>query len=227
METLFQVYAEINLGNIVAAFNGGVIPLYESQESACYNFSLPYAFLNIPDVAIGIEDFEIDPSYGMYFYVKATRAQTPTYIPFVIRTLWAYTSWTQINFNFIAEDRNDIDSGYYQIDSGDLGGCHTDGFVQVLLPFKTIFSASQPIRHSIFLHGFEITTISIGNSVRSPFEVQLTQTSANISGLAVQISVTTATQLNSLYISYIAYQNLDLEYRTGSFIFDTAVQVLL
>lgn len=105
----------------------------------------------------------------MYFYVKPTRSESPTYIPFVVRTLWAYTQWVHINFNFIAEDRNDIDSGYYQIDSGHLAGCHIDGQIEVLLPFKTVFNAGQAIEHLVFLHGFEIATLSIGNNARSPF----------------------------------------------------------
>lgn len=44
-------------------------------------------------------------------------------IPFVIRTQWAYTQWSKISFTFLAEDREDMESGYYQIDSGSLSGC--------------------------------------------------------------------------------------------------------
>lgn len=43
-------------------------------------------------------------------------------------------------------------------------------------------------------------------SQRSPYELQLTASSANISGIAVTLSVTTITQVNSIYVSYIAYQ---------------------
>ena len=47
-------------------------------------------------------------------------------------------------------------------------------------------------------------------SRRSPYEVQLTASTANFSGIAVTLSTTTITQVNSIYISYVAYQELAL-----------------
>ena len=75
-------------------------------------------------------------------------------IPFAIRTQWHYTRWTKISFSFLAEDREDIDSGYYQIDSGLLSGCGSGKEVRVLLPFRKIFAFGTAINHQIFLHGF-------------------------------------------------------------------------
>ena len=41
---------------------------------------------------------------------------------------------------------------------------------------------------------------------QSPYELQLSASSTNTSGIAVTLSVTTITQVNSIYISYIAHQ---------------------
>ena len=55
---------------------------------------------------------------------------------------------------------------------------------------------------------------------RSPFEIQLSQAVANTSGIAVSFSVTTITQLNSIYVSYIAYQGTYLELAVGGYKYD-------
>ena len=86
----------------------------------------------------------------------------------VIRTQWAYTSWVQITFSFLAEDRSDMEVGYYQIDSGNLSDCDNGKQIQVLLPFRSIFLPGSPINTHLFLHGFEITTVALGAS-RSPY----------------------------------------------------------
>ena len=108
---------------IVAAFNGGVIPINEAEDSQCYNYSFPYAFKNVPEVAISVHDFESQPSRNMFFFIKPTQTDSLSSFPLVVRTQWSYTSWIQIGFTFLAEDRNDIETGYYQVDSGSLSGC--------------------------------------------------------------------------------------------------------
>jgi hypothetical protein len=75
-------------------------------------------------------------------------------IPFIVRTQSAYTQWNQITYSFIAEDRSDIESGYYSVDSGALAGCESGKSVQVVLPFRSRFAPGVLIKHSLFLHGF-------------------------------------------------------------------------
>ena len=55
---------------------------------------------------------------------------------------------------------------------------------------------------------------------RSPYELQLGSSVANTSGIAVTLSVTTITQVNSIYISYIAYQDTVLRVIHGSYAYD-------
>ena len=55
---------------------------------------------------------------------------------------------------------------------------------------------------------------------RSPYELQIAASSANVSGIAVTLSVTTITQVNSIYISYVAYQNTNLNIAMGSYAYD-------
>lgn len=55
---------------------------------------------------------------------------------------------------------------------------------------------------------------------RSPYEIQIAASSANVSGIAVTLSVTTITQVNSIYVSYTAFQNTNLNIAMGAFIYD-------
>ena len=55
---------------------------------------------------------------------------------------------------------------------------------------------------------------------RSPFELQISQASTNTSGITVSLSVTTITQVNSIYVSYIVYQTTYLEIAVGDYAYD-------
>lgn len=91
-----------------------------------------------------------------------------------------------------------------------LGSCLNGKVTHVLLPFRSHFSYNQKIHHHVFLHGFEINTQRITESTRSPFEVQLTIQNINSTGIALTLSVTTITQVNFLYVSYLVYQETTL-----------------
>ena len=84
--------------------------------------------------------------------IKPVRSDSYGVIPFVIRTQWKYTSWTKISFTFLAEDRENIEAGYYQVDSGSLAGCVAGKDIHVLLPFRTNFKGA--IKAQTFIHGF-------------------------------------------------------------------------
>lgn len=47
--------------------------------------------------------------------------------------------------------------------------------------------------------------------------MQISQSTANITGIIAHISVTSFTQLNSIYISFIAFQELSFEYKYGKY----------
>jgi hypothetical protein len=55
---------------------------------------------------------------------------------------------------------------------------------------------------------------------RSPYELQIGASSANTSGIAATLSVTTITQANSIYISYVAYQFTVLSVIHGNYAYD-------
>lgn len=92
--------------------------------------------------------------------------------------------------------------------------------MDILLPFRTVFGFGQQIKYNLFLHGFEISTTLISGNTRSPFEIQIVASSSNVSGIAVTLSVTTVTQVNSVYISYLAFQNSALSVVGGNYVFD-------
>lgn len=53
-----QVYPFQIVGQIIAALNTGSVPLLEGIDTQCYNYSLPYEFQSVPEVAIAVHDFE-------------------------------------------------------------------------------------------------------------------------------------------------------------------------
>lgn len=55
---------------------------------------------------------------------------------------------------------------------------------------------------------------------RSPFELQIVSSAANISGIIASLSVTTNTQVNSIYISYVAFQVSTLAIVGGGYVYD-------
>lgn len=139
----------------------------------------------------------------------------------MIRTLRKYTSWTKITFSFFAEDQPDIEAGYYQVDSGSLAGCIASKDISVLLPFRTYFSNGN-IQAVTFLNGFEITSNKFFGS-NSPFEVQIINQQVNVTGIAITVSVTTVTQVQSLFISYIAFSSSYTGASIGSYLYDSYI----
>ena len=56
-----------------------------------------------------------------------------------------------------------------------------------------------------FLNGFEISSQRPKNTYYTPFEVQVVVKNIAITGITLLISTTSATQIHSLFVSYIAY----------------------
>lgn len=127
-----------------------------------------------------------------------------------MRTPWRYTYWTKIIFSFFAETRPEFEAGYYEIDSGRLGGCEAGKDIKVLMPFRKIGLQMGKIEHMLFLQGFQITTQSYDYNTYSPFEVQIVESITNSTGIAVLLSVTTITQVHNIYISYLAWTETEL-----------------
>jgi hypothetical protein len=119
---------------------------------------------------IAVSDFEAQASTDLFFSIKPLQTST-TFAPFLIRTHWKYTYWNKIAFNFIAEDRNDFQSNYYQIDTGALGGCEAGKNIQILLPFKNsgLISGYTNLNYNLFIHGFEISSVRYNSNSLSPF----------------------------------------------------------
>jgi len=87
--------------------------------------------------------------------VKPLHSESLGFVPIVVRTQWHYTQWTQISFTFLAEDRVDIETGYYLLDSGYLSSCDSGKSISALLPFQNIYPKNgQTVVHRVFLHGF-------------------------------------------------------------------------
>jgi len=63
-----------------------------------------------------------------------------------------YTRWTKISFSFIAEASDQLQAGYYQIDSGSLSGCSLGKVISAFVPY---ISNNKLLTHAlVFLNGF-------------------------------------------------------------------------
>ena len=50
-----------------------------------------------------------------------------------MRYPWRYTRWVRVVVHFLVEDRSDIESGYYQLDTGLLGDCVAEKYINISL----------------------------------------------------------------------------------------------
>ena len=67
-----------------------------------------------------------------------------------------------------------------------------------------------------FLNGYEIASLQSG-SYNSPFEVQLINLSQGQHSLTLIVSATTETQVYSLLISYLAFDNSSSSFSSGNY----------
>jgi hypothetical protein len=167
-----------------------------------------------------VHDFEARASNDLFFSIKPVQSDSLTSIPFLIRTHWRYTYWTKIAFSFLAEDRRDFESGYYQVDTGSLGNCDAGKSIQVILPFRRIGLQSGFINHMLFLHGFEVSSQRYSADTMSPFEVQIADSATNSSGVTVLITLTTVTQVHAIHISYVAWISTKLNIVNGNYTYE-------
>lgn len=78
------------------------MPLQPGTDVQCYNHTLKTPFDCPPSVAIGVNHFESAPSNNLFFSIKAINSDSNAVLPFIVRTHWAYTRWTKVNFFFLA-----------------------------------------------------------------------------------------------------------------------------
>lgn len=127
-------------------------------------------------------------------------------IPFQVRTQWKYTCWVKITVMFLAETRNDVQVGFYQADTGLVGACGDAKVQPLFIPFGNPVGPGRNLAIRVFLNGFEISTQPIGG-IQSPYEVQLMSPTFNQTGILVQLSTTTVTQINTVYVSYFVFDS--------------------
>ena len=104
----------------------------------------------------------------------------------------------------MAEDRGEIEAGYYQVDAGALEGCEVGKEIQALLPFREITGTGE-VKYNLYLHGFEISSQKFSAAENSPFEIQIAASNSNSSGISILFTVTTITQVHAIHISYFAF----------------------
>ena len=133
-------------------------------------------------------------------------------IPFIVRTQYAYTKWTKITFYFLAEASDLIQAGYYQIDTATLSACMSGKQIVAYIPTQC---KSNRWKALTYLNGFEISSVNPKKTFYTPYEVQVVVKAVSTKGITLLLSTTSATQIHSLFVSYVAYdpsiQNMHAE----------------
>ena len=97
-----QVSPHIYLAQIIISNRNGLVPLHHGEDTQCYNYTLPYRFARVPQVAIAVYELEAQKTDDLFFAIKPLPSKSLTHLPFVIRTQWKYTNWTKISYTFLA-----------------------------------------------------------------------------------------------------------------------------
>ena len=145
---------------------------------------------------------ESAPSNNLFFSIKALNSDSNGVLPFVVRTQWGYTRWTKITFYFLAEASDLLSAGYYQIDTATLSACISGKQIIAYIPTQP---KSNSWKALTFLNGFEITSVNPNGNFYTPYDVQVNVKNVSMSGITLLISTTSATQVHSLFVSYIVY----------------------
>ena len=161
---------------------------------------------------------------NLFFSIKALSSDSNGVIPFVVRTQWGYTRWSRISFSFLAEASSQLDAGYYQVDTASLSACFSGKEIVAFIPF--ISSTIKSPRALTFINGFEVSSVSVNSSYSTPFEVQLLSNNVSSQGITLVVSSTSATQVHSLFVSYVVYDPFILNLVVGSYVYNKYSPVL-
>jgi len=146
---------------------GGDLNLIQNQDVLCYNLTLQRQFSSRPGIAVAVSSFQATQSPDLYFSIKPVKDDLSGVVPFIIRTQWKYTQWSSMTVRIFIENRQDIEAGYYQLDSGALASCDASKNVNIQVPLHSQWQGfNANLQSVVFLHGFEISTQSF---TRSPF----------------------------------------------------------
>ena len=94
------------IARIIISSRNGLIPLTDGIDSQCYNYTLPYTFARVPEIAIGLDDFDSEACDDLFFAVKPIKTESKNLVPLTIRTQWSHTRWSRIAIYLFAEDRS-------------------------------------------------------------------------------------------------------------------------
>jgi cysteine-rich repeat protein len=167
-----------------------------------------------------VTHLESKPTNNLFFSIKAVNADNNGVIPFVVRTHWGYTRWTKITFYFLAEASDLVQAGYYQIDTATLSACISGKQIVAFIPTEC---KSNQWKALTFLNGFEITSVNSKGTFFTPYEVQVVIKSVSTQGLTLLIQTTSATQIHSLFVSYVAYDSSIKDLSAGPVLYDKYV----
>ena len=121
-----------------------------SKDTYCYSYSLERSFQNHPSVAVALNQFQSQPTNNLFLSIKylpssqcsigssqslVVDTASLTSISFSVNLYQQYTKWTMVDFYFLAEDKQEIETGYYLVDASNLAQCNGGKSQEINLPF--------------------------------------------------------------------------------------------
>ena len=146
--------------------------------------------------------FEASPTADLVYYVRPNPSPVVlNSISFQVRTPWKLGQFSKLTVSFMAENRNDIELGSRVIDSAFVGGCG-----QKSQQFSFNFGRAQSITPTTVVRLF-LNGISESTNGGSPFELRLTSLSPNSQGVTFTLTINGASNIDSIYLSYLVYDS--------------------
>ena len=95
-----------------------------------------------------------------------------------------------------------------------------------IVAFIPLSSQSIALSSAVtFLSGFEISSVSVNSSYLTPFEAEVVVNSVSKQGISILLSSTSATQVHSLFVSYIAYDPNIQNLVAGNYLYNKYVPI--
>ena len=88
------------------------------------------------------------------------------------------------------------------------------------MPISTTFTIAVA---TYYLHGFELVSLPVSttSTLYTPFEVTIAGKSANKSSIGLVVSTASSSQILSMLVSYVAFENSTEKYKAGILQFDS------
>jgi hypothetical protein len=154
---------------------------------------------------------------SLYLSVKSQPNSGLTSVGFLLFSNWKIISWNKITISFLAETLDSMDCVQQELVPSEADGCCINLTQNGYFPFNSNWTHGNDINVTSFISGFQF---EINTSKRdSSYSIALMRPTVNQSGVLFAVSVSEATQLQYVSLSFIMFVTSQTAYNInlGSF----------